>query len=92
MTTLCTHFYISGKVQGVFFRENTCSIARNLSLTGWIRNLKDGRVEIVACGEPAALEKLKQWLWEGPPNAEVEAVFHEDSPQEFYANFEVVRE
>ncbi len=67
MTTLCTHFYISGKVQGVFFRENTCSIARNLSLTGWIRNLKDGRVEIVACGEPAVIREIKTMVMGRPP-------------------------
>lgn len=59
------HFYVSGRVQGVYFRATTQATARQLGLTGWVRNLPDGRVEGVACGEGKQLDKLVTWL-QGP--------------------------
>ena len=67
----CRHYYVSGRVQGVFFRDSTRRRARELGLSGWARNLPDGRVEILACGDSAALAALESWLWRGPPAAEV---------------------
>ena len=65
------HFWVSGKVQGVFYRAHTQAKARELGLTGWVRNLPDGRVEILAEGEEEKLKALKEWCHEGPPLAVV---------------------
>lgn len=70
----CLRFYVSGRVQGVFFRAATRRQALQLDLTGYARNLPDGGVEVVACGEFEALKALQAWLWQGPPNARVESV------------------
>jgi acylphosphatase len=62
----CFHIYVSGKVQGVFFRDNTVEVAKKLGITGWVRNLNDGRVEIVAEGSKEKLEEFIEWLKKGP--------------------------
>lgn len=67
-------FLIAGKVQGVFFRACTCERALDLGLSGRATNLADGRVEVVAQGETAALDALEAWLHRGPPAARVERV------------------
>lgn len=67
-------FLVSGKVQGVFFRASTVRMAEQLGLRGYARNLPDGRVEVLAVGEPAALEALAGWLGQGPPLASVTQV------------------
>lgn len=64
-------YWISGRVQGVYFRAGTRQRATQLGLTGYAKNLPDGRVEVFAVGELAALEQLSQWLWRGPPAASV---------------------
>lgn len=66
--------HISGIVQGVFFRANTESVARSLALTGWVRNLTDGRVEVVAEGPYDKITELINWCHEGPPVASVDNV------------------
>ncbi len=66
--------YVSGRVQGVFFRASTRDKAQELGLTGYARNLPDGRVEVFACGTERQLEALKTWLSEGPLMADVTAV------------------
>ncbi|MFT5395599.1 MAG: acylphosphatase [Gammaproteobacteria bacterium] len=65
------NFFISGRVQGVCFRMATCQQAKLLGLTGWVRNLDDGRVEVLACGEAPLLEELRKWLSHGPSMAKV---------------------
>lgn len=70
----CRHFLVSGRVQGVFFRASTEAAARRLGLTGWVRNLPDGQVEVFACGVDGRLAELERWLWQGPPQARVEQV------------------
>ena len=66
------HLLISGRAQGVFFRKHTQERARALGLTGWVKNLEDGRVEIVAEGARAKVEQLLSWARQGPPGAQVE--------------------
>jgi acylphosphatase len=66
--------HVSGRVQGVFFRASTRERARALGVTGHARNLPDGRVEVLACGEPVAVVALCEWLWVGPPTARVTSV------------------
>jgi acylphosphatase len=65
---------VDGRVQGVFFRASTRSRADALGVSGHAHNLPDGRVEVLACGPPDAVEALCNWLWQGPPAAEVTAV------------------
>ena len=71
---ICRKFLISGRVQGVFFRDSTRRQAESLGLTGHAINLDDGRVEVLACGDDEALDKLASWLEDGPPRAEVSNV------------------
>jgi len=77
MTRECERFLVSGLVQGVFFRAATRQQASRLGLAGWARNLPDGRVEVVARGDPELREQLYAWLYEGPPEARVSTVDRE---------------
>ncbi len=70
----CIRALISGRVQGVFFRDSTRREANRLGIVGHAVNLPDGRVEVLACGEPEALEALITWLHHGPELARVTAV------------------
>jgi acylphosphatase len=90
MTTLkkCLRCYVSGRVQGVFFRASTQEQAEILGITGYAKNLPDHRVEVLACGDERALAELNAWLWQGPRHAEVtdvvcKAVNPEPIPQGF---------
>jgi acylphosphatase len=71
---VCKRFLVSGRVQGVSFRAYTRSEALGLGITGYARNLPDGRVEVLACGDPQAVECIQQWLWAGSPASRVTAV------------------
>jgi len=66
--------YISGRVQGVFFRAATRRVAADLNLTGWVRNMEDGRVEALFEGADANVGKMIAWCKIGPPSAKVEQV------------------
>ncbi len=68
------HCRVTGHVQGVFFRASTRDKALDLGLEGEARNLPDGAVEVVVTGPPERVEELCRWLWQGPPNAQVEKV------------------
>ena len=68
------HLHIDGRVQGVNFRGFTRRLAKELDLKGWVRNLYDGRVEVLAEGGKAELESLIERLRAGPPLAQVEKV------------------
>jgi len=70
----CRYYFVSGRVQGVFFRASTQEKARQLGLSGWAKNLADGRVEVLACGTDEILAKLELWLRQGPPMARVDKV------------------
>lgn len=66
-------FVVTGRVQGVWFRQSTRQRAADLGLDGWVRNRMDGAVEGLACGaDPAALDQLREWLTHGPPKARVD--------------------
>jgi len=68
------HVFVSGVVQGVFYRGNTQKTARALKLTGWVRNLPDGRVEAVFEGPMNDVQKALAWCRIGSPSAQVERV------------------
>lgn len=70
----CRRCYVSGRVQGVFFRSSTRNQAQSLGVSGYARNLPDGRVEVLACGPDAAVQRLCDWLAQGPPDARVSEV------------------
>ena len=65
------HFVIEGRVQGVSYRMSAQISAQKIGVTGWVRNLRSGQVEMVAEGEPAQLEQLLEWAWQGPNFAQV---------------------
>lgn len=68
------HLFISGKVQGVWYRQSMLQEAIKLEIKGWVRNLSDGRVEAIIEGDEQSLEKLISWCHIGPPSAIVERV------------------
>lgn len=66
------HIFVSGIVQGVFFRQSTSRKAKELGVFGWVKNLKDGRVEIVCEGDEEDLKKMAKWCEKGPEGAYVQ--------------------
>ena len=76
-------------MQGVYYRAATAERAQTLRLDGWVKNLADGRVEVVAAGSPAAIAALASWLWQGPPAAHVESVYLEEWQSAVPAGFAV---
>jgi len=68
------HVFVSGRVQGVFFRVFTREQANERGVNGWARNIADGRVEAVFEGPRAEVERVVEWCREGPPYAEVSGV------------------
>ncbi len=68
------HLVVQGRVQGVYFRQSTQVEAERLGVRGWVRNRRDGSVEVVVEGEPAAVDALVAWCHQGPPMARVDAV------------------
>jgi acylphosphatase len=79
------HVIVSGKVQSVFFRAYTRETALALKLTGWVRNLPDGRVETVFEGEDINVQSLLEWCKKGPPQALVNEL--ESSEEPYTAEF-----
>jgi acylphosphatase len=85
----CRRFRVTGRVQGVFFRDSTREQARRLKLTGYANNMPDGSVEIVACGSEASLDELSKWLESGSPMAKVAGVDATDAPYADYRKFTI---
>lgn len=79
------HIWVSGIVQGVFFRAHTRQVAQSLHVTGWVHNLHDGRVEIIAQATKDALDRLVEWCRHGPSMSRVDKtdVRWEDITQTF---------
>ena len=74
MSDICLHAFVSGRVQGVWYRQSTKEQAIALGLVGWVRNLDDGRVEVMAAGQDKAVRQLEAWLSQGPELANVAEV------------------
>jgi len=86
------HLFISGRVQGVYYRVNTRDKAVELNLTGFVRNLPDGRVEVVAEGAARDIDRLVDWCRQGPPLAMVNSVkVAEESVTQEFTEFIVKR-
>ena len=84
------HVWVSGRVQGVFFRQSAQQEARRLELAGWVRNLGDGRVEGVAEGAGEAVDAWVEWCRQGPPAARVDDIRVEAEPPRGEDGFRVV--
>ena len=82
--------YISGKVQGVFYRASAREEAIKLGIKGWAKNLADGRVEVVACGTEDDLDLFFKWLKQGPKNAKVVAIAREEVSWDAHETFIVL--
>jgi len=89
-TSACVRCYVEGRVQGVFFRSSTRQQALSLGITGFARNLSDGRVEVYACGDHRALETLRSWLVRGPEHARVTSVQCKAAEPEPYLDFTIL--
>jgi len=84
------HIYVSGRVQGVFFRVNTKRVAQGLRLTGTVQNLSDGSVEVYASGEKNVLKRLLQYLKTGPEHAVVEDVVVNFEKEQRFNGFRII--
>jgi acylphosphatase len=85
----CQHLLISGKVQGVWFRESMRQEALEQGVSGWVRNLPDGRVEAMVCGDIEPVKRLLEWAGKGPPLARVSGVeVTEIAEEKAFSDFE----
>jgi acylphosphatase len=91
MSRVCVHYNVAGRVQGVFYRASACEVAQRLGLTGWVRNLPDGEVEAVACGDAATLAQFAAWLRRGPEEALVTEVKSKACEDMGYVGFAIRR-
>lgn len=89
MERIGRHFIITGRVQGVFFRDSARNKAIELGITGWVRNSSQGHVECIAFGLPEQMAHFEAWLWQGPRKAEVSNVNSESIPYEDYEDFDI---
>ena len=89
MGNSAVHIVVHGSVQGVFFRASTQSQASEHSLTGWVRNLPDGTVEIHAEGEKESLDRFIEWCRQGPPAANVQRLDLDWVASQSLSDFEV---
>ncbi len=85
------HIFVSGKVQGVYFRQNALHKAEELNVYGWIKNLDDGRVESIFEGLDQNLSKMVEWCKQGPENALVDKIEIMDEPYKGeFSNFRIL--
>ena len=89
--TRAVRYLIAGRVQGVYYRAATAARAQQLRMRGVVRNLPDGRVEVIAAGDDAAQRELAVWLWHGPPAARVDSVQVEEWLEAVDEGFVVAR-
>ena len=91
MAMIARHVLVTGRVQGVFFRAWTQGEARELGVSGWIRNCEEGAVEAHLEGEEEDVDRLIERMRRGPSNAQVEDVSVEETPPEGLGRFELRR-
>lgn len=90
MTTLVgRYFLICGRVQGVYYRRFAQQQATHLNITGWVRNIASGEVEVCAYGTEQQLTTFLERLWQGPPVAKVTTIDSKNIPYTKYEHFEV---
>lgn len=74
MAKIRAHVFVSGKVQGVYFRQNAMQTAKKYNTTGWVRNLDDGRVEVLIEGDEQNVRKIVEWCHQGPAASKIDTV------------------
>ena len=89
MVPAARRYFVRGRVQGVGFRYFVERVAAELKLTGYTRNLDDGRVEVYAVGPQAKLAEMNQRLWQGPRFADVRGVDEEEAAVRQYSSFRI---
>ena len=80
MAQITRRLIVQGRVQGVGFRWSLNAEANKLGLNGWVRNLRNGDVEVLVCGAPEAVDQLTAWAHRGPSSARVDRVLFNDEP------------
>ena len=85
------HLLISGKVQGVFFRQTAAKVAEKLNVKGWIKNTSDSKVEALITGTSDDIKSFIHWCKTGPEKANVEDVAISKQPEIIFKKFEVIR-
>lgn len=85
------HLLISGKVQGVFFRESAKRLAEELNIKGWIRNTSSSEVEAIISGKPEDIDRFVEWSKRGPEKAMVKNVAASNEPETEFKKFKVIR-
>lgn len=85
------HLLITGKVQGVFFRDSARKVAQKLNLTGWIKNRKDEKVEAMISGDEKNVKAFIDWSKSGPDRAKVQEVMVSKKEETFFEKFEILR-
>lgn len=85
------HLFIKGKVQGVFFRATAKEIADEYGVKGWVKNTRNGDVEIRATGTDKQLQSFIQWCMQGPANAKVSDIVQDLLPEEEFLDFRIIR-
>jgi acylphosphatase len=88
MVVVCKQIFVSGRVQGVFYRDSTRQQAEVLKLRGGVRNLRDGRVEVKVAGDEESVTSLIKWLKTGPKLAKVSNIEVIDMPSESMHRFD----
>ena len=87
MEKICVHFNITGHVYGVYYRDATCKKAKQLGLTGRVKNLSDGSVDVIVCGKEEKINLLASWFYVGPAAARVSSVSAEDVEWQEFDDF-----
>ena len=89
MNKVCRHAYVSGRVQGVWFRAFVREQAKEFGIRGWANNLTDGRVEVLLCGDRDAVNSVENTLHRGPPLARVTEVIVDSQNWQEFENFSI---
>ena len=84
------NIFYNGTIQGVGFRYTVRTLAKECHVVGWVKNLPDGRVELVACGEKEKVEIFKVWLWKGSPASSVTDVESEIAALQNFFGFDII--
>ncbi len=85
------HLLIKGKVQGVFYRATAKKVAEQLGINGWIKNTKEGNVEVIVTGNEERLNEFLNWCKQGPKDAKVTEVVLTTKNPEAFNGFSIVR-
>lgn len=85
----CLTYKVIGRVQGVGFRAATKAKAIELNLYGWVKNVQDGSVELLACGDESSLQAMEAWLTDGPEYAMVTSVLSKEHHEQVLHSFSI---